>query len=331
MPPFCLSDSTLKMSFKYRLSESGTAGLRVKGIKRFSPVEPRTFSAGDLIPDSAKVVLWEDSSITSTSYQRVECSFPDSVCRMITFWAFELFSTSSTSVGVCIDSVCAGVDTEKRPTLALGASYCRYPAVTVDGDGNVHLVFTRDYWQPEACHCDAQIFYTQKAYGSSEWSAPAHVDSSGVGQRNYDFPWIYRRATRSRLAADSAGNIHVAWTDVGGMNEDDIAGDDVYYNWRRATDTAGVWQGCVVLSDDGEGALPDWDKALAPDIVVDGSENVVVLFHGKRPASYRNTPPDTMQLWWQRKTPGGSWFAQCEQSQTPILCKTTRPTAAHRA
>ena len=317
MPPILIhEDSTASFSFWYRLDQEGSAGLRLRGVEGFALKSHLPFTRR---ADSLRFVLWEDTLITHTEYESVGVAIDDSLKGKFLFIAFDLFKTSSTSVGVCIDDICTDVEERCRPTMPRELAHCAAPSVAVDNHGNIHVAFERIVWQPEACMCREQVYYLRYDSGSTEWCSPVHVDSSGIGDRDYAIARLYRKGSDAAIAVDRTRNVYIAWTDVGPMNYG-AYGDDVFFNWRQGDAATPSWQGRVILSDDGDGqgVLDEW-WCLKPDLAVDNvGERVMAVFHGSRDTQYppppdsgRGVPDDSMRVWCRIRDNMGQWPDEC--------------------
>ncbi len=139
-----------------------------------------------------------------------------------------------------------------------GESY--WPSVTVDGSGNVHVVwndYTAGGWGGGGS--DPEIFYTN--YTASGWSnATAISDLYG---------WNNGESYRPSVAADGSGNVHVVWED----DTDGAWGTDIEIFYTKYT--ASGWSNPIAISD-----LYGWNngESYRPSVAADGSGNVYVVW-----------------------------------------------------
>jgi hypothetical protein len=118
-------------------------------------------------------------------------------------------------IRVCIDNVCTGAANPLRPPPQIPSqpATCSDPVVAVDKDGNIHVAFDRVSWQPDACVCSNQIYYLR--YDASPeilWCTPVHVDSSGIGERNWAKKEVDRKGSDPAIAVSNDKTVHIAWT-----------------------------------------------------------------------------------------------------------------------
>jgi len=85
-----------------------------------------------------------------------------------------------------------------------GAPRAEYPDITTDSDGNVYIVY-KDVYDDTAGAGHSQVSCVFSSDGGATWSAPARVDDS----MNAGIGW-------AQIAADSAGNLFVAWNQFPG-------------------------------------------------------------------------------------------------------------------
>jgi len=207
----------------------------------------------------------------------------------------------------------------KRLTWNNGTSY--FPTIAADSSGNVHVVWSDD------TPGNYEIFYGKSTDGGSTWMttqritwnngdslAPAiAVDSSGNPHvvwydktpGNYEI--YYRKSTNGgsswmttqriswnnayslcpAIAVDSSGNVHVVWYDS-------TPGNFTVY-FRKSPNWGSTWMTTQRIT---------WDNAFSgyPDIAVDSSGNVHMVWYGDKPGNY--------EIYYRKSTNGGStWMA----------------------
>jgi hypothetical protein len=121
----------------------------------------------------------------------------------------------------------------------------------VDGAGNVHVA-----WE-EWTVTDSEIFFKLRNATSGTWTT-TEVVSSGCPGASYE----------PSLAADGAGNAHVAWIDD--SNYDYYGPRDIFYNTRNATTC--IWGTTQIVPTEGI------YQSQYPSLVVDGDGNAHVAW-----------------------------------------------------
>jgi len=121
----------------------------------------------------------------------------------------------------------------------------RRPAVAIDGDGGIHVVFydnTDNY---------RDLYFLRSGDGGVTWAQPKNISNNPGG--NYD----------PAIAIDSSGNICVAWTD------DTPGRRDIYFS--RSTDSGVTW---IPVKNITNSPVP----SNSPDIAVDTSGNINLIW-----------------------------------------------------
>lgn len=109
-------------------------------------------------------------------------------------------------------------------TGKINATLQRGPEFVVTPDGTIHMV-----WMEARVGTNPDIYYSRGTEDGTKWSAP--VDISVDQQRaTQDFPSI---------AADSAGNIFVAWIDNRDLIDGKLENDQIYMT--RSSDGGATW------------------------------------------------------------------------------------------
>jgi len=161
--------------------------------------------------------------------------------------------------------------TEVVSTESTDSSYD--PTIAVDGTGNVHVAW-EDHSNYDGSGWDPDIFYKRWNATSSTWTT-TEVTST-------DDSWD------PKIAADGAGNVHVAWKD-----EDDI----VYKRWNA---TSSTWTTTEVVSTESTG-----DIYSPLTIAVDGSGNVYIAWRDYSNYDGSGTDSDIFYKRWN--APSSTW------------------------
>lgn len=151
-----------------------------------------------------------------------------------------------------------------------------HPQVTVDGNGDAHIV-----WSGVNMHDTVRYVRVDR---SGNWSAIENVKAPN--------PWTEQPLVTG-LAADSLGNIHIAWyTYSGGTSR-------LYYRMRYAN---GDWTAIQTFGD-----TPSYDQ-YTPQIALDGRNGAHLIWQSQDPSClspcYSSKSPEG--VWSQPETLGGS-------------------------
>jgi hypothetical protein len=122
------------------------------------------------------------------------------------------------------------------------------PDITTDSDGNVYIVY--QIWRPEtAVVYDHRIMCVGSSDGGATWSTPAKIDDDSNGAIGL-----------IRIAADTAGNLFVAWNQLpGGLSR-------IFTS--VSTDKGTTWSPRVCVDDD---TLTD--ESYHPEVFVQPGTN----------------------------------------------------------
>jgi len=134
------------------------------------------------------------------------------------------------------------------------------PRITVDSTGNIHAV-----WEDETngeWGTDREIMYANNT-GSGWSNATVISDDSTL--------WNNDSSTFPSLAVDSAGNIHVAWTDE--TNGTWGIDSEIMY----ANNTGSGWSNATVISDDS--TFWNYGGSYSPSIAVDNNGNIHIVWY----------------------------------------------------
>ena len=141
--------------------------------------------------------------------------------------------------------------TGRRISLTSGDSY--YPVLAVDPSDNLHVV-----WE-DLTAGNIEIYYKMSPDTGASWAASRRIT------------WTSGNSNNPALAADPSGDLHVVWID-------NTPGDyEVYY--KSSTDGGAGWTASRRLT---------WNSGSSedPDIAVDSSSNLHVVWSDKTPGNY---------------------------------------------
>jgi hypothetical protein len=157
-------------------------------------------------------------------------------------------------------------------TGKINATLQRGPEFVVTPDGTIHMV-----WMEARVGTNPDIYYSRGTENGTKWSAP--VDISVDQQRaTQDFPSI---------AADSAGNIFVAWIDNRDLIDGKLENDQIYTtrstdggtNWsapKRASFNPGDVGGSCECCRTSIAATPDGDVLITYRVNMDNRRDIFV-------------------------------------------------------
>jgi len=143
------------------------------------------------------------------------------------------------------------------------------PDIAVDPSGNPHAV-----WH-DSTPGNYEIFYRKSANGGSTWMTIQRIS------------WNNAYSLCPAIAVDSSGNVHVVWYDS-------TPGNFTVY-FRKSPNWGSTWMTTQRIT---------WDNAFSgyPDIAVDSSGNVHMVWYGDKPGNY--------EIYYRKSTNGGStWMA----------------------
>ncbi|MFX1477574.1 MAG: OmpL47-type beta-barrel domain-containing protein [Promethearchaeota archaeon] len=170
----------------------------------------------------------------------------------------------------------------------------RAPTLTVDGAGNVHVVW-RDSTNYDGSGTDYDIFYKRWNAISSTWTTTEVVSTESTGQSG-----------EPTVTVDSAGNVHVAWYS-----------NDIYYKRRDAISS--TWTTTELVSTESTGG--SW----YPSIAVDGNGNVHLVWYGDENYSGSGTDND---IFYKRWNATSNTWTTAEIISTESTGESTLPTIA---
>jgi len=175
----------------------------------------------------------------------------------------------------------------KRLTWNAGDS--RFPAITTDSSGNIHVVWA-DYTSG-----NFEIYYKRSTDGGSTWQPHYEIyhnyeiyykrstDGGSTWQSTKRLTWNSLESFDPAIAIDSSGNIHVVWCDYSFHNF------EICY--KRSTDGGSTWQSTRRLT---------WNSgnSVEPAIAIDSSSNIHVV--------WVDDTPGNSEIYYKRSTDGGS-------------------------
>ncbi len=143
-----------------------------------------------------------------------------------------------------------------------------HPAVTVDSNNTVHVVWEDFTDGPWGTGIDSEIMYV-KFTTATGWSNATIISDGYSGVY-----WNDDRSHKPTVAVDSSNTVHVAWHDyTNGVWGADI--EIMYANYTIATG----WSNATVISDGFGGVY--WNNGISavPAVAVDSSNAVHVAWH----------------------------------------------------
>ncbi len=145
---------------------------------------------------------------------------------------------------------------------AIGTS----PAIAVDNSGNINVAW--NFYTPTLDN----IYFSRSTDNGASWTPPVNI--------SWTAGWSWTPA----IAADTSGNLFVAWWDL-------TVNEEIYFS--RSTDSGVTWSFPLNLSNTPVG------ESTTPDIAVDNSGNINVIWDDEFP------DPDEL-VYFSRSTNGGA-------------------------
>ena len=139
--------------------------------------------------------------------------------------------------------------TTKR--LTYNSGYSRYPAIAMDSNDHIHLVWDDD--SPG----NLEIYYKKSTDGGTNWTTKRLTDNSGGSKE-------------PSIAVDSGNRIHVVWMDLTPVNY------EIFY--RKSTDGGANWRNVKRLT---------WNSNHSeyPSVATDSSDNIHVVWQDYTPGN----------------------------------------------
>jgi hypothetical protein len=123
-----------------------------------------------------------------------------------------------------------------------GTKESGYPAMIVDDENNLHVVWSENYY-------DLEIYYRSKSSGGG-WSSAVNISDTSGNSR------------QPSVTVDNGGNLHVVWSDDAALN------NEIYYTTKPS---GGDWSTPINISNN-----PSY--SYYPLIVADKEDNVHVVW-----------------------------------------------------
>ena len=177
------------------------------------------------------------------------------------------------------------------------------PTLAADGSGNVHIAW-QDYTDYSGSGSDYDIFYKRWNATTVTWTTTEVVSTESTSSSRYP-----------TLAADSSGNVHIAWQDwmYGG------SGSDYDISYKRWNATTSAWTTTEVVSTESTG------NSRYPTIAVDGSGNVHIAWFDYTDYGGSGTDVDIFYKRWNATT--ATW-TMTEVVSTESTCYSAYPALA---
>ncbi|NVM29837.1 MAG: right-handed parallel beta-helix repeat-containing protein, partial [Candidatus Helarchaeota archaeon] len=175
----------------------------------------------------------------------------------------------------------------------ISTSYCYSPAIAVDNDNNIHVVW-EDVTNILGAGTYYDIFYKYWNATTKVWSGHTGVYDLVTSNSSHVYD-----CENPDIAVDNDGNVHVVWWDE---NEGfgDGPGYDIFYKcWNRTT---GVWGSVEVVSLEATG------NGYGPSMAVDPSGNVHVVWYDYTDLHGAGTDGDIFYRFKNSTT--GIWYGQ---------------------
>ena len=133
------------------------------------------------------------------------------------------------------------------------------PSLTVDSEGNIHVVWIHGYIDMDTFEEYYYIFYKHLDVETSSWTTSEFISTESTG--NSDYPSI---------AVDSAGNVHIAWRDSANYAG---SGSDMDIFYKRWNASSSLWTTTEVVSTESTG------YSYVPSLAVDAEGNVHITWN----------------------------------------------------
>ena len=184
--------------------------------------------------------------------------------------------------------------------------------LSVDGDGNVHLVW-RDDTDILGSGTDTDIFYRRLNRATGLWGPVQLISDDNLN--NTDSSWS------PAVAADPLGNVHVVWDDFSDL---DGSGPDLDIFFRRFNATSGNWEPRVlVTNDNANNTGASQEASVATDPL--GNAHIVWVDKSDLDQTGSNVPSVHYRKWnastglWERRFPVTNSIAGIGASMDPYI------------
>ena len=136
-------------------------------------------------------------------------------------------------------------------------SNSRFPSLSVDASGNVHIAW-QDLTDYAGAGTGRDIFYKRRDSSSSSWTTTEVVSTESTAESYYP-----------SLSLDSTGNVHIAWQD---LTDYAGAGTDMDIFYKRWDSSSSAWITAEVVSTEST------DGSYSPSLAVDILGNIYVVW-----------------------------------------------------
>ena len=193
-------------------------------------------------------------------------------------------------------------------------STCDYdqhsPAIAVDSNDNVHVVWYGDGWDDVLDPESFNIHYRQRS-AAGEWGNVEHVTDTVPGEEYGDYYWEEHDRYPS-LAIDSSNNVHVVWRSE---RYHTFGAGYMRISYRERGSSG--WGSIVAVVDKNYN-----DSQWYPEVAVDSNNNVHVMWDGKGWGS--NT--SYLNIQYRERAAGGTWGSV--EHVTDVTSSQTNPSVA---
>ncbi len=158
------------------------------------------------------------------------------------------------------------------------------PAIAIDDNDNIHVVWNDDYNYYGTAGTDQDIIYSMKAADSNTWSDVEIVSTEGIGFSVYP-----------TMDIDGSGNLHVVWYDTSDILSSGIDYDVFYKKWDSSSSTWGALELVSTESD---------DLSSIPEVCVTDDGYAFVAWNDE--TDYDSCGVDR-DIFFKRRSPSGTW------------------------
>jgi len=156
--------------------------------------------------------------------------------------------------------------------LSWSSGYSGIPALAVEPSGIIHVA-----WQDDTIG-NYEVYYRKSVDGGDTWTA---------GKR---LTWNSGNSYMPALAVDSAGNVHILWSDETSGN------CEIYY--RKGMNGGATWSPSQRLT-----WTANWSGSLA--VIADSSDNLHAVWY--------DYTPGNAEIYYRKSTDGGSTWAAAKR------------------
>ncbi|MFX1392667.1 MAG: hypothetical protein ACFFAH_03750 [Promethearchaeota archaeon] len=176
------------------------------------------------------------------------------------------------------------------------------PDIVVDDSNNLHVVWqdeTQGKWGGGSS--DTEIMYVKYTAVKGQWSNITVISDGYNGQY-----WNNGISKTPDIAVDEFDNLHVVWEDEtqGRWSNSPSDTEIMYVNYTTAT---GQWSNITVISDGYQDIWWNNMTSVEPNIVVDDSNNLHVVWEDETQGRWSNNPFDTEIMYVNCTTATGQW------------------------